>query len=119
MNLAEHISAHRQSHQHAYLQARISPRLAGHAGHAGYELEEIPDRLVGATILQFGTIDQDDLPAGITEPEGRGGLVIEFQPADGSPPRRIVFAFTELGMWTDAEGETNQCYKERVWPLPE
>ena len=55
----------------------------------------VPDELTGATIVAIGTMDfyrEDDRPEG-------GGLVIDYTPKGESDVRRIILAFTELGMW--------------------
>ena len=54
-----------------------------------HEGKDIPEGIVGATVLAFGTTDE--------RVEG-GGLVIDYRPATGEP-RRLVLAFTETGMW--------------------
>jgi hypothetical protein len=55
-------------------------------------------RMRGATIVQIGSTDEDGI-------EG-GGLLIDYVPANGTTPYRIVFAFNELGLWTVWEGPT-------------
>ena len=59
-----------------------------------------PPDLVGATILSFGTFDDDRLA------ESEGGLVIEYV-ADGIK-RRLVLGFDETAMWVDALFQVNQ-----------
>jgi hypothetical protein len=56
--------------------------------------ERVPVDLIGATIVAIGTTDV----YGRDRPEG-GGLVIDYMPRAGSDVRRIVLAFTEVGMW--------------------
>jgi hypothetical protein len=58
--------------------------------------EPVPHQLIGAKIKRIGT-----LPFG-TRIEG-GGLVIEYFPAPASELRRMVFAFTELGLWVHSD----------------
>src|SRR5947209_2343091 len=58
----------------------------------------IPGRIVGATILAFGTI-----PADHTGIEG-GGLVIDYLPRRSNRAKRVVLAFSDLGMWVRFEG---------------
>jgi hypothetical protein len=53
--------------------------------------DPVPDNLVGARILRFGTFEQSSV-------EGRG-LVIDYRPDGGTATHRAVFAFNELGMW--------------------
>lgn len=56
--------------------------------------DEVPQQLIGARILRFGTVE--------TEKRGLegGGLVIEYTPKNSRRRRRILFEFTEEGMWT-------------------
>jgi hypothetical protein len=54
----------------------------------------VPPDLIGATIVAFGAAAPEcDL-------EG-GGLIIDYVPAGEAIPKRIVLAFTELGMWVE------------------
>lgn len=53
-----------------------------------------PADLEGATILQFGAAHPD------ADVEG-GGLVIDYRPKGAWRKKRVVFAFTELGMWVE------------------
>ena len=53
--------------------------------------DPVPVELIGATILRFGQSPNFAV-------EG-GGLVIEYRPAKGNYVKRLVLAFTELGMW--------------------
>ena len=55
----------------------------------------VPKEFQGATIIAIGTMD---FSGEHNRPEG-GGLVIDYVPEDSSDVRRIVLAFTELGMW--------------------
>ena len=57
--------------------------------------EPVPLELIGATIVAIGALD---LPY-LERPEG-GGLVIDYRPKECSETRRLILAFTELGMWT-------------------
>lgn len=57
------------------------------------ERDPIPDGLIGARIVDFGSVPYRD-------PDG--GLVIDYQRRGESIIRRVVFGFTEIGMWVDA-----------------
>jgi hypothetical protein len=59
--------------------------------HAAEGGEEVLLRLAGARIVRIGA------PAG-REVEG-GGLVLDYMLPGSSIEHRIIFAFTELGMW--------------------
>jgi hypothetical protein len=54
------------------------------------ERDEIPQELIGATIYQIGSLDDD------YDIEG-GGLVIDF--TNGGKRHRLLFAFNGNGMW--------------------
>jgi hypothetical protein len=54
--------------------------------------DPIPSDLIGARIIQFGTFQDSSLAEG-------GGLVIDYRPKNSSESRRVVFAFSEEGMW--------------------
>jgi hypothetical protein len=58
--------------------------------------KDIPRTLLGARILRIGTLAERNNVAG-------GGLVIDFQQAGDRSVRRIIFGFSELGMWVDSE----------------
>jgi hypothetical protein len=54
-------------------------------------------RLVGAKIVACGApVDADAV-------EG-GGFVIDYIPAGSGAVHRVVFGFTELGMWVEFDG---------------
>lgn len=72
--------------------AGIVPKLA-----RSTDGDDIPEGIVGATILGFGTIAWEELDDVC--------LVIEYAPCDGSPPRRVSLGFSELGMWVEHLGE--------------
>jgi hypothetical protein len=59
--------------------------------------DAVPDDLVGAQILRFGTFENSSI-------EGRG-LVIDYQRPEATETHRIVFAFNELGMWVAWKGQ--------------
>jgi hypothetical protein len=80
-------------------QAEIIPKLA-----PSTDGDAIPDGIVGATILGFGTIAWDEL-YDHGSPIALGGLVIDYAPNDGSPPRRVSLGFSELGMWVEFFGD--------------
>jgi hypothetical protein len=54
--------------------------------------EDIPEDLIGAKIVLFGTFKDNSLVDG-------GGLVIDYQPINSDETRRVVFAFDETAMW--------------------
>lgn len=56
------------------------------------EGDPIPADLIGAEIVAMGTLPDRGSVEG-------GGLVIDYRPAGTDAPRRVVFAFNELGMW--------------------
>jgi len=53
--------------------------------------DDVPQDLIGATILRFGA------PISDGDFEG-GGLVIDYMTTEGEK-KRVVFEFTEIGMW--------------------
>lgn len=53
--------------------------------------DALPDNFEGAVIVRFGTIDAERKVEG-------GGLVIDYRKPDSDEVRRVIFAFTELGM---------------------
>lgn len=54
------------------------------------DTDPIPSELIGATILAFGTTEENI--------EG-GGLAIDYR--INNETRRVVFGFTECGMWVE------------------
>lgn len=80
----------------ALLYGKIVPNLAPHSVHSGGE--PIPGDIIGARILDFGTIAWEELEGVV--------LVIEYAPGDGSAPRRVGLEFTELGMWVEGSCES-------------
>ena len=54
-------------------------------------------RLAGATIVNCGSPSDPELVDG-------GGFVIDYVPHGDKAVRRLVFAFTELGMWIEYDG---------------
>lgn len=61
--------------------------------------EAVPDELIGAEIVRFGTVSKEHHIEG-------GGLVIDFMPRGSETTRRIVFAFSETGMWVEHRADT-------------
>jgi hypothetical protein len=82
--------------------ADIVPRLAPSNG--ARDGRPIPDDILGAEIVRFGTIDGDLLPSWMSQVE-TVGLVIDYRPASSSVLRRAIFGFSELGMWIE-----HQCH---------
>jgi hypothetical protein len=60
-------------------------------GYLGEEGDPVPSDLIGSKIIAFGTYSESEL-------NFEGGLIIEYQTADGSI-KRLELGFTELGMW--------------------
>lgn len=69
---------------------RIEPRHPRYDGTGGHWPEV--EALIGCTIVRIGTSPDLDV-------EG-GGLVLEYRTPEGKL-EMIVFAFTEIGMWTE------------------
>jgi hypothetical protein len=63
----------------------------------------VPADLIGATIVQIGTIPHDGPLV-----EG-GGLVIDFIRYSEKETRRIVLEFNECAMWVVYEGRPKEC----------
>ncbi len=59
--------------------------------------KELPEGIIGSTILNFGTIPEYGAVEG-------GGLVIEYKRSDTGQSKRVVLGFNELGMWIDFLG---------------
>jgi hypothetical protein len=55
---------------------------------------DMPSAMVGATIMAIGAIE------GVINVEG-GGLVIDYLPVGSKNLQRVVFGFTEMGMWIE------------------
>jgi hypothetical protein len=58
----------------------------------------IPSDLIGSEVIAFGTLPNANAIEG-------GGLVIDYRPAGEQETRRVVFGFTELGMWLEFRGK--------------
>ena len=82
--------------------ADIIPRLAPSSG--PNDGDAIPDDIVGATVLGFGTISWDAL-YDLTSPIETAGLVVDYIPSGGGPARRAAFGFSELGMGLTYRGD--------------
>ena len=67
------------------------------AGHYTERFHEVFLVLKGAKIVACGA------PVDPNAVEG-GGFIIDFIPEDSDAVRRVVFAFTELGMWVEFYG---------------
>jgi len=57
-----------------------------------------PADLIGATILRIGTVSRERAVEG-------GGLVIDYRKPGGKTARRIILAFSEVGMWVAHQGK--------------
>lgn len=64
--------------------------------------EDVFRAMRGARIIRIGGTDEGDV-------EG-GGLIIDYQPATG-PAQRVVFAFTELGMYLEYSGPSRVSFR--------
>ena len=62
------------------------PSIFGQRRREGYPMD-----LIGASIVRLGTIPSLDA-------EG-GGLVIDYAPLDSTEEKRVVFEFSDVGMW--------------------
>ena len=67
------------------------------AGHYTDRAHDVFAKLAGATIVACGAPAEPDLVEG-------GGFVIDYVPVGATAVHRIVFAFTELGMWVEFDG---------------
>jgi len=67
------------------------------AGHYTERARDLFARLSNARIVACGAPADADLVEG-------GGLVIDYIPSGSSETWRVVFAFTELGMWAEFDG---------------
>ena len=74
-----------------------SARVVRKLPHRLYRRERLPKGLIGAEILDIGTVED----AGMVE---GGGLVIDFLPAGSQQTHRVVLGFNEIGMWAEATG---------------
>jgi hypothetical protein len=78
---------------------QIVPKLPSCTGIAS--ADDIPAGLIGATILDIGTLeDQRKIPG--------GGLIIDFRPASSVEPQRVVLGNSELGMWIEYQAELSR-----------
>jgi hypothetical protein len=55
---------------------------------------ELPDDLIGATVVRIGTSPGRHV-------EG-GGLIIECRPRGDKHDKRVVFGFNDCGMWIES-----------------
>lgn len=62
----------------------------------GHHEHDVPPDLIGAKIVNFGTVDAPELFSG-------GGLLIRYVPKGSSSSKTIMFEFNELGMWVSKE----------------
>ena len=79
-----------------FSQMKVVDRLPHWRGDASGDL--LPDGLIGANVVRFGTISRDDRDGCVPRPEG-GGLVIDYVPKGSRATVRTVFSFDEGGMW--------------------
>ena len=64
----------------------------------------MPDDIVGARIIGFGTVAWDAI-YGVANPIEAAGLVIDYLPTDGGSARRISFGVSDLGVWVAYHGD--------------
>ena len=79
-----------------FSQMKVVERLPHWRGDGSGDL--LPNGLVGASVVRFGTISREDRDGCIPRPEG-GGLVIDYVPKGSRATLRTVFSFSEEGMW--------------------
>lgn len=72
--------------------------------------DAIPMSLIGATIIDFGTLPQSDSDG--------GGLVIDYRTPESSQVMRLELAFNELGMWVDKHFPMTAAIPESICELP-
>jgi hypothetical protein len=72
----------------------LPARLPSHFG------KPFPPDLAGATVLNIGTLPQPD---GSDLVEG-GGLVIDYRASGSEAVYRVIFEFSEEGMWLRFQG---------------
>jgi hypothetical protein len=82
--------------------ASIIPMLAPSSGVG--DGEPIPDGIIGARILGFGTIDQRTLPSWMS-PVETAALVIDYLPSGATSARRVAFGASELAIWVGFLGD--------------
>lgn len=90
--------------------ATIVPQLA--PPHCLDESQKLPEGIVGATVLRFGTIAWEELGE-LTTPIEAAGLLIDYLPQGATSPRRVAFGFNELGMWVEYQGEIGETREAR------
>jgi hypothetical protein len=78
--------------------AKLVPMLPPYSRE--WDAEPIPEGIVGAKILGFGSVHRDQLPDNACS-TSNVGLVIDYLPGGDSQARRAVLGFTELGMWIE------------------
>jgi hypothetical protein len=83
--------------------AEIIPRLA--PSHGPEDGDAIPDDIVGAQILGFGTIAWDLLEE-VSSPIEAAGLVVDYLPHGSDSPRRVSFGASELGVWVAFQSDS-------------
>jgi hypothetical protein len=72
------------------LPASIEPRCA------------IPDGIVGARILGFGSINRNEFRSHAPHIVN-GGLFIDYLPQGSLRSRRVAIGFSDLGMWEEGQ----------------
>lgn len=91
------MSKPREDRQSCLRQAAIIQRLPDFFRPTGGEA--LPDMLIGATIMNAGTLQGCGTISG-------GGLVLDFVPKGSVVVCRVVLAFNDVGMWVEFRGDT-------------
>lgn len=63
--------------------------------HNNEEHDDVPHDIIGATITAIGMFADEALAT--------DKLVIEYRPTDSDTLKRVVFGFTDTGMWIESE----------------
>jgi hypothetical protein len=90
--------------------AEIIPRLAPSSGPE--DGRPIPEEILGARIVRFGTISSDLLPSWLSQVE-TVGLVIDYVPQNASFMRRLVLGFNDRGMWVEHQSDPGSSRRPR------
>ncbi|MVN22115.1 hypothetical protein [Mucilaginibacter arboris] len=59
--------------------------------------ESVPEGLIGAEIINFGTTEEPELFEG-------GGLVIDYKKTGSNDIWRLILSFNDSGMWIEFNG---------------
>ena len=81
--------------------AAISPNFSPHS--TEQPGSPIPNDLLGAKIVKFGTINRDVFPSWNSS-VGAAGMAIEYVPEGENEVRRLVLGVSDLGVWIEWHG---------------